>query len=162
MPITPLHFGLNGTISSISPQRVDILSSILANIIIDIQPMLVIFLKAPIKLHGISHTLIFTLIVCAIFFLFYGAIIKKVFHIKKPLSAFIIGGILGGILHIILDSFYHQDIRPFYPFSNYNLPNFNITAEINLLGLIGYIIFCIILFIKLFKKSYGKNQQRSS
>ena len=89
MPITPLHFGINGTISSISPSKIDVISCILANVLLDIQPFLVIFFGLNIELHGISHTLLFAIIAGSLFFTLYGIIVKKIFHIKKPLSAYI-------------------------------------------------------------------------
>ncbi len=152
MPITPLHFGINGTVSSISPHRIDIMSCILANVLIDIQPFLVVFLGLNIELHGISHSLLFGVIACLLFFTIYGVAIKKIFHTKKPLSAYVFGGVIGGILHITVDSFYHSDVRPFYPFSNTNFAYLDIADKIILLCFIGYITFFIILMIRLYVK----------
>jgi len=152
MPITPLHFGINGTISSISPSKIDTISCILANVLLDIQPFLVIFFDINIPLHGISHTLIFAIPACALFFTLYGLLIKKIFHAKKPLSAFILGGVIGGILHITLDSFYHKDVYPFYPFSNMNFATLDSAVETSLFCLIGYITFIIALIIRFYLK----------
>jgi membrane-bound metal-dependent hydrolase YbcI (DUF457 family) len=153
MPITPLHFGINGTISSLASSKFDVISCILANVLLDIQPFLVIFFGVNIQLHGISHTLFFAMIACALFFALYGFLIKKIFHIKKPLSAFIFGGTLGGILHIALDACYHQDVKPFYPFSNINFMNPEITDRIILICLIGCIIFFVIIVKNLIKNT---------
>lgn len=152
MPITPLHFGINGTISSISPSRIDIISCILANVLLDIQPFLVIFFGLNIKLHGISHSLIFGVIACLLFFTLYGVAVKKIFNIKKPLSAYILGGVVGGILHIIVDSFYHSDVEPFYPFSTANFAYLGLAGEIMLICLLGYITFFIALAIRFYWK----------
>ncbi|MDP3975857.1 MAG: metal-dependent hydrolase, partial [bacterium] len=151
-PITPLHFGINGTVRSISPSRIDVMSCILANVLLDIQPFLVIFFGLNIELHGTSHTLLFAIITGSLFFTLYGVIVKKIFHIKKPLSAYIIGGVIGGILHIALDSFYHSDVRPFYPFSNINFAYLGMRDEVILLCLIGYITFLIALTIRFYLK----------
>jgi len=147
MPITPLHFGINGTVSSVLSSRVDIISSILANILLDVQPFLVLFFGFKIELHGISHTLLFAAILCVLVFALYGIAVRKIFHVKKPVSAFIFGGVLGGILHIALDSFYHGDVKPFYPFSNINFAYFDVAYEIEILCLIGWVTFFAILFI---------------
>ncbi len=152
MPITPLHFGINGTVSSVLSSKIDIISCILANVLLDIQPFLVIFFGLNIELHGISHSLLFGVAACLLFFTFYGVIVKKIFHIKKPLSAYIFGGVIGGILHIILDSFYHSDVRPFYPFSNTNFAYLGMADKIVLLCLIGYITFFIALTIRFYLK----------
>lgn len=152
MPITPLHFGINGTVSSILPSRIDIISCILANVLLDVQPFLVIFFGLNIGLHGISHSLLFGIIACLLFFTFYGTIVKKMFHIGRPLSAYIFGGVLGGILHIILDSFYHSDVRLFYPFSNINFAYFDMSDEVILLCLIGYITFFAALATRFYLK----------
>ena len=150
MPITPLHFGINGTVAAISPSRIDIGACIFSNILLDIQPFLVIFFGTNIQLHGISHTLLFAIIASILFFSLYGLAVKKVFNIKKPLSAFILGGVIGSILHIALDSFYHGDVKPFYPFSNINFAHFEVADIIVILGLIGFITFFIFLMIRYF------------
>jgi len=145
MPVTPFHFGINGTVSSIAPSRIDILSCIFANILIDVQPFLVLFMGANIKQHGISHTLLVGIPACFFVFTIYGAIVRKLFHSKKPLSAYSIGGAIGGGLHIVLDSFYHNDVMPFYPFFNTNFAYLGMTNKIIPLCLLGYGTFLIAL-----------------
>lgn len=152
MPITPLHFGINGAVASIFTKKIDIISAILANVLIDIQPFLVIFLGLNAPLHGISHTLIFALPVSAFVFCIYGLIVRKVFNSNKPISAFVYGGMLGAFLHILLDFFYHKDVLALYPFSDLNFAFLDISREIIVLCYISYIIFGAILFIKVINK----------
>lgn len=159
MPITPLHFGINGTVSSILSSKIDMLSCILANVLLDIQPFLVIFFSLNIELHGLSHSLLFGITACLIFFTLYGVTVKKIFRIKKPLSAYLFGGVIGGTIHIILDSFYHSDVKPFYPFSSINFAYLNLSDEIVFLCLMGYITFVLALTIRFYSKKVRKNAQ---
>jgi membrane-bound metal-dependent hydrolase YbcI (DUF457 family) len=78
--------------------------------------------------------------------------LKKYFVSNPPLPTYIIGGTIGGILHITLDSFYHSDVRPFYPFSNTNFAYLGIAKEIVLLCLIGYLAFFIALAVRFYLK----------
>lgn len=151
MPLTPLHFGINGTISEVYPKKIDVLSCILANILLDVQPFLVIFFGLKTELHGISHTLIFAIVICAIFFTLYGIVVKKIFKLQNTLFSFTFGGILGGILHVMLDSFYHSDVKPFFPFSDINFAYLHLSDMVLTVCLIGYIIFFIIIFVKFIK-----------
>ena len=153
MPFTPYHFGINGAVASIRLKHIDILSCILANIVIDIQPFLVIYFGFNINLHGISHTLIFAVIVCGIVFYIYGLLYKKIFRSDKKLYSFIIGGILGGILHVVLDALVYPDVNIFYPVSNLSIYLPFIDYNIKIICYAGYIIFFILLLINfIFKK----------
>lgn len=163
MPFTPYHFGINGAVASIRPKHIDILSCIFANIVIDIQPFLVIYFGVNINLHGVSHTLIFAIIVCGIVFYIYGLLYKKIFKSDKRLYSFVIGGILGGVLHVILDALMYQDVNIFYPMSNVSINLPFVDYNIKVICYTGYLVFFIILLInfilkKLRIKERNKNE----
>jgi membrane-bound metal-dependent hydrolase YbcI (DUF457 family) len=137
----------------LAPTKIDIISCILANILLDIQPFLVIFLGFDIPLHGISHTLLFAIIGGALVFYFYGFLVKKIFKVKKAISAFIWGGIIGGILHVLLDVFYHQDVQPFWPFSSANFAYLGLADTVLSISLFGYLTFFLVLLVRSIQKS---------
>lgn len=77
MPITPLHFGINGYIASIFNKKLDIASMIFANIVIDIQPFLVLIIGVSIPVHGFSHTFIGAVLIFFIASIIYGYSLNK-------------------------------------------------------------------------------------
>ena len=114
MPVTPFHFGPGFFIKSILFKRFSFRVFILANILIDIEPLYYI-LTNQYPLHRFFHTYIGATVV-AIVSIFLGRIIWR----QIPKSAIIIGAFLGTHSHILLDSVMHADLQPFYPFSNVN------------------------------------------
>ena len=132
-------------------KKIDVISCILANFLLDLQPFLVISLGLNTELHGFSHTLIFAVTAGTLFFGLYGIIVRKMFKSQQPLSSFIAGGVLGGVLHVIVDSFYHRDVKPFFPFSNLNFAYLNLSDKVITVCLVGYFIFFVIVLIKSIK-----------
>ena len=58
MPFTPFHFGAHACIAFPLNKRIDIPVFILANVAIDIEPLLVITLNLSYPLHGYVHTFV--------------------------------------------------------------------------------------------------------
>jgi membrane-bound metal-dependent hydrolase YbcI (DUF457 family) len=160
MPFTPLHFGISGTASFISLKRIDFFSCILSNVVIDIQPFIVIFLNINIPLHGVSHTFFFAIIVCFVVFSICGLLINKLFKIKKSLSAYFFGGILGGILHVVIDGFLYKDMTPFYPFSQASFSIELSSFVINVICLMGYISLIVLGIIYLIRKKIIRQKNK--
>jgi len=58
MPFTPFHFGAHACVAFPFNKKIDIPVFILANVAIDIEPLLVITLNLHYPLHGYAHTFI--------------------------------------------------------------------------------------------------------
>lgn len=153
-----MHFGINGTAAAVKPGIIEISSCILANIVIDIQPFLVLFAGANIKLHGISHTFLFAALVCAVLFTVYGLVYRTVFNTQKPLYSFTIGGILGAMLHVLIDALIYTDLFPFQPFSMVQLTSSFFIKNIRILCYGGYITFGILILIRFLIKQKRKGE----
>lgn len=114
MPITPFHFGPGFFVKSILFKRFSFRVFVLANILVDIEPLYYI-LTNQWPLHRFFHTYVGATIVAMVAILFgrliWGAISK---------TAVIIGAFIGAYSHILLDSIMHADLQPFYPFSTGN------------------------------------------
>ncbi len=90
--------------------------------------MLVFGLKYP--LHGYLHTFLLAMAVgialgLAMFILerFFQPVYKTLLletNSKPRLGAFVIAGVLGTMLHVLLDSPLYTDIQPLYPFTTAN------------------------------------------
>jgi hypothetical protein len=123
MPFTPFHFSPSACIALSNKKKLNILIFIFANVIIDIEPLLVIIFKLNYPLHGYAHTFLGASLIGLV----YGIITYKnkiIFEkilrfLKLPynytLKQYILSGISGTIFHIIFDMFLYKDIQPFYP-----------------------------------------------
>lgn len=123
MPITPYHFGPAGLFGYVFRKWIDLPAFVLANVIVDIEVLLVNFMSLGWPIHRLSHTFIIGAAVGAVWGLvaylglpFLSWFMKKV-RIPYQTNAFkmIISGILGVWLHVLLDGIYHYDVRPFWP-----------------------------------------------
>lgn len=86
MPFTPFHFGLclPVALGDVKYKRIDVISSLLGSIIVDIEPILILILNLNLPLHGPLHS-------------FLGAIFL---------------GIIGGIAVYYTRSIWNQILKP--------------------------------------------------
>ena len=161
MPFTPLHLGPALAIGYIVRKRVHWPTFILANIIVDIEPLLVLVLgMMSYPLHGYLHTFISSLIMGS----FLGYIMYKVDKVFRlffkrlalvdgkadNLGGYVIAGVTGWAIHVILDSPLYSDIRPLYPLQ-YN-PLYNPSLQripyglCSILLIIGIIVYLVHLY----------------
>jgi len=127
MPFTPFHFGPSACVALPLRRYIDIPTFLLANIAIDIEPLLVLGLSLSYPLHGYAHTLLGASFVGLFWGLLAHAFKKQLkllmnnifFLSYEPakLSKYIFSGILGTWFHVLLDSPLYADIKPFFPFS---------------------------------------------
>jgi hypothetical protein len=123
MPFTPFHFGPSALISLPLRRWIDIPVFVLANVVIDLEPLAVMVFQLDYPLHGYFHTFLF------------GGILGLLWGLTaypfRPVWQFLMGlaglsynptlpkmmlsGMLGIWLHIVIDSMYHTDINPFFP-----------------------------------------------
>ena len=168
MPITPFHLGPGLLIKSILQGYFCLIIFAWAQILIDIQPILVI-LTGKGQLHGFSHTYIGATLI-AIIAAYTGKWIyhwlvcfiendftiyqKKLFNVSEKLTTIICisSAFIGTFSHVLLDSIMHSDIQPFYPLGIENQVLLIMTVETLhkfciYTGLAGTVIFfCIRLF----------------
>ncbi len=150
MPITPLHFGPSATLAFCLKKHLDLPIFVLANVVIDFEPLMVMIFHPNYPLHGFCHTLIVGTLIGAmwgIFAFFARNFTKKFMRIflinyQTNLKLAVTSGMLGFHFHILLDSVMHSDIKPFYP-SSYN-PLYRIISVEDLYFL------CAIFFIPAF------------
>ncbi|MCK5707530.1 MAG: hydrolase [Candidatus Aureabacteria bacterium] len=123
MPFTPYHFGAHACIALPLRKRINILVFVLANVVIDIEPLSVMVFNLSYPLHGYAHTFLGAVIIGGI----WGGIayqFKKIFItllkiLKLPyeftIKQYVFSGVFGSLLHVLFDAPLYTDIQPFYP-----------------------------------------------
>jgi membrane-bound metal-dependent hydrolase YbcI (DUF457 family) len=146
-----LHFGINGSVALLAGKRVDFLSCVIANIVIDIEPFLALIVGLNIPVHGISHTFLGGLVITIVFFIPFGIICNQFRTTKKNLWSYLLGGIVGMFLHILFDSLIHRDVRPLFPFSDTSFTINGIGPYVIPIWVGGYILLVVIFLLKRYK-----------
>jgi membrane-bound metal-dependent hydrolase YbcI (DUF457 family) len=123
MPVTPYHFGPAGLVGYILRRWIDLPVFVFANIIVDIEVLLVNFMDLGRPYHRYGHTFLIGTATGAVWGLvaYFGLPILSWFMKKIRISyqtnvfKMIISGILGIWFHVLIDGIYHRDVRPFWP-----------------------------------------------
>ncbi len=160
MPLTPFHLG-PGLLGGLLLNRyVDLPTFLIASVIVDVEPIIVLAFNLNYPLHGFFHSFLGGTLVA--FFLI--AVMSKVRESFSPLLSFfkleqkssfnsiIIASLSGIYLHILLDSRMHTDIRPFYPsdLNPFLSRSILVGFEIYTLCIWSFILGMIIYGVKLF------------
>jgi len=162
MPYTPFHFGPSGFIALTFRKWLDVPVFVLANVIVDIEVLVIILLGIGWPMHRYCHTLLIGAAVGIVWGLaayllrnFFKKIMK-IFHIsyKTGFWKMLVSGVLGAWFHVVIDAVYHRDMRMFWP-SNaiplYGLltqPQVNIICTIFFIPAIILYILAVIAFVK--------------
>ena len=155
MPFTPIHMGPGLAIKSLLQKKFSLMVFGWSQIVIDIQPLLVI-LSGRGTVHGFTHTYLGATLI-ALFCAFSGKylgelglkIIRKKEYLRISWKVAFISAFIGTYSHVLLDSVMHYDVIPFSPFwkSNILLSIVSVnTLNIFCLasGLIGIVIYYLI------------------
>ena len=123
MPFTPFHLGPGLLVGLLLLSYVDFPTFLVASVIVDVEPLLVLWWNLPYPLHGFFHSFLGGTLVA----LLLTALMRKArkslsslllfFKITQTVSfkKIVLASVSGIYLHILLDSLMHRDIRPFYP-----------------------------------------------
>ena len=158
MPFTPYHFGPASWIGLLFNRYLDFLTFLIASVIIDIEPFLVIVFQLNYPLHGYLHTFL-----GATFTAFLLAILMNrlkpwldnlmvIFHLKQPtnFSKIVIASICGCYSHILLDAPLYPDIHPFYPIKTNPIYSLVSSSTIYTFCAVSFLVGLILLLIKIY------------
>jgi len=124
MPFTPFHLGPGLLFGLLLLSYVDFPTFLVASVIVDIEPFLVLTLNLDYPVHGFLHSFLGGTLLAFIL----AAAMSKVRSALSPLMSFfkldqkllfktiLSASLFGVYLHILLDSPLYSDMRPFYPF----------------------------------------------
>lgn len=160
MPFTPFHFGPAGFFALLFKKWVDIPVFLLANVVIDIEVGIIMMFHLGTWRHRYSHTFIGGILVGIILALvsyplrgFYKKIMG-IFRLsyQTTFPKLLAWSILGVWFHILIDSFDHGDVRPFWPFTNLN-PFFGYISDyhIKLICLVFWTLLLALLTFNYFR-----------
>ena len=123
MPFTPIHMGPGILVKAILQGSFSLLVFGWTQILMDIQPLLVM-LTGEGHLHGFSHTYIGGSLI-AVFAALTGKYLAqlglKLLRIgrQQPMTILwhvaFLSGFIGSFSHVLLDSIMHTDVEPFFP-----------------------------------------------
>jgi membrane-bound metal-dependent hydrolase YbcI (DUF457 family) len=123
MPFTPYHFGPSAFLGLVFRKWLDVPVFVLANIIVDLEVLIITIFGLGYPRHRYCHTLLIGLVLGIL----WGVAAYPLRHIFNRLMQLIhipyqtgllkmlISGVLGVWLHVLIDGIYHWDIRVFWP-----------------------------------------------
>ena len=165
MPFTPFHLGPGLLFSIPFKKYLHAPTFIIANLVLDIEPLIVLISGAQYPLHGFFHTFIMATAVGTAFG-FLMLIAEKSMgplflrlqlepETKPGRAQFVMAGIAGTWLHILFDSPLYSDIQPFFPLNLnpfYGIASSTVIYTLSMwLGIAGIIVFLSSFVISMIK-----------
>lgn len=162
MPYTPFHFGPSGFIALTLRKWIDPAVFVLANVIVDIEVLVIMLLGIGWPMHRYCHTFLIGAVVGVVWGLTAYLLrnflkkIMKLFHIpyKTGFWRMLVSGVLGVWFHVVVDSIYHWDVQMFWPSSAKPLYGLVTQQQVNIICTIFFIpaiilyILAVIAFVK--------------
>jgi hypothetical protein len=176
MPFTPFHFGPGLFFGIPLRKYIHVPTFIFANVLLDIEPLIVLITGINCPLHGYLHTFAAAIGVGALFGLGVFVIERSMrpIYVKLLLDPdikfsklqFVTAGVLATLLHVLLDSPLYSDIKPFFPLSANPLYGAAYSIEIYLLsiwmGIFGIAFYIVLLIVSGYKKRRTNHQRKNA
>lgn len=149
MPLTPFHLGPGLLVGLLLLSYIHFPTFLVASIIVDVEPFLVLTFGLDYPLHGFFHSFLGGTLVAVLL----AVVMSKVRGLFSPLLSFfkleqkfsfksiLLASLSGIYIHILLDSRMYRDIRPFYPL------DFNPFLSSSALPGLGVYMLCFWCFI---------------
>ncbi len=127
MPFTPYHFGPSALVSLPLRKYIDVPVFVLANVVIDLEPLVVIVFGLKYRGHEHFHNFLFGGLVGVLWGLiaYFGrGILSRIMRmLKLPYTTnfkkMLMSAVFGVWFHVIIDSIASRDMKPLYP-SDFN------------------------------------------
>ena len=129
MPVTPFHFGPGVLLKAAAPTQFSMAAYSLAQVAIDAEAGYHL-LKHDWPVHREAHTLLVGGLIGILSGLAVSRmgrwwarprdVIVEALSTEYRLGPAVLSGLIGGVLHSILDAFMHPDVHPFRPFTDAN------------------------------------------
>jgi hypothetical protein len=135
IPFTPFHFGPGLLVKACGPRRFWLTSFVVANVLIDVEVLYFLRRNDP-PIHRYLHTYAGGIMAGLVAGLLMFAAVQAGCYLmpsrwrwierlkstrkRRLLIESLFAGVIGGLSHILLDSFMHHDMNPFWPFAEGN------------------------------------------
>ena len=128
MPFTPIHMGPGILVKSILQSSFSLMVFGWTQIVMDIQP-LIVMITGEGHLHGFTHTYLGAVLIAIISALsgkYLSELGLKILGMTKKQTILILwrvaflSAFIGSFSHVLLDSIMHTDVEPFYPITLFN------------------------------------------
>lgn len=171
MPFTPFHLGPALFFGIPLRKYLHAPTFILANVILDVEPFLVLVTGASYPLHGYFHTFIAAVGVGLVLG-FAAFIFEKrlqpfyktlLFETGKPMEKhkFLLAGVFGTSLHVLFDAPLYVDIEPFYPVEAnplYGLVSSSAVYQLCVwMGILGITFYALLFAVDMYRRSRAKS-----
>jgi len=171
MPFTPFHFGPALCLGIPLRKYIHAPSFILANVVLDVEPLLVLVMGLNYPLHGYLHTFIVAVGV-GVAFGFVMFLLERTMHplyrklllepeTKLKKSQFIIAGVTGAMLHVLFDAPLYSEMKSFFPLNSNSLFGYASSLEIYLfsfwMGILGVAFYGLLLVVQIYKRVRKKS-----
>jgi membrane-bound metal-dependent hydrolase YbcI (DUF457 family) len=168
MPVTPYHFGPAGLLGYIFRKWIDLPVFVFANIVIDVEVLLVNLMNLGRPFHRLSHTFLVGAVVGAAWGLVAYLGLPGLKWIMKTIRIpyqpnglkIILSGILGVWLHVLIDGIYHYDVYPFWPMKKNYLWRLLSQNQVKWICVICFAILAV-LYLVSFKKTNPRRKQQN-
>ncbi|MEM0309098.1 MAG: hydrolase [Thermofilaceae archaeon] len=157
MPFTPFHLGPVLGLGVPLRRYIHLPTLLVASVVNDVEPFLVLLLGLNSPLHGLFHTFLLAAPAGLVIGVIMLALEPALAPLLKALllepregvgfRGFLLAGAIGTALHVLLDAPLYDDIRPFYPLVANPLYNPSLSVGVyapcvllGLLGLIEYVV----------------------
>lgn len=164
MPVTPYHFGPAGLLGYIFRKWIDLPVFVFANVVIDVEVLVINMMNLGRPFHRLSHTFLFGAVVGAAWgLLAYLGLptlkwLMKTARIPYQSNALkiILSGILGVWFHVLIDGIYHYDVDPFWPMKKNYLWRLLSQNQVKWICVICFLIFAVLYVLSLRTKTRRK------
>jgi hypothetical protein len=168
MPLTPFHMGPGLLLKATLQRRFSLIVFGWSQVVIDLQPLLVLITGSG-TLHGLSHTYLSATLIALFCGLTGGRIASWILSLvnreltpgqqavlgtnaQATMGVSLFSAALGSFSHVLLDSLMHSDMQPFYPVSDanqllYSVSRHNIYSWCVYAGLLGMALYTIVRVI---------------
>lgn len=148
MPFTPFHLGPALLFGLLLRRKIDLPTFVVTSLLVDVRTVLVFFgfLSGP--LHSFVHTFAFSTVLglglagVMYFVRNYTNRVMKVFKLKESsrVKSFVLAGLGGVWVHVLLDSFLYIDITPFAPIETNPLLGYFSSSTVYLFCTVAFIL----------------------
>ena len=141
MPITPLHFGAALPFEFALRGRFSTVAFVLANVAMDVQPVLALGFGVPVAVHGWTHSLLGASLIAA-------ALTALAWRLPRR-AAYAAGFFAGTLTHVALDSLMHHDLSPLWPWREGNPVIARVDVDISAVMIAPTALWCAVMLWRL-------------